>query len=85
MEAFIEQVNVSTKVNEDRRKFILELKEEDIRAIKEEKLKPKETRHLIEKAFRDGTIKTTSTAIDKIMPPMSRLSGGRAEKKQGII
>jgi len=86
IEAFIEQVNVSTKVEEDWHKFILERKEEDISAIiEEEKLKPKETRHLIENAFRDGTLKTTGTAIDKIMPPMSRFGGGRAEKKRGII
>jgi len=86
IEAFIEQVNVSTKVDEDWHKFILERKEEDISAIiEEEKLKPKETRHLIENAFRDGTLKTTGTAIDKIMPPMSRFGGGRAEKKRGII
>ena len=86
IEAFIEQVNVSTKVDEDWHKFILERKEEDISAIiEEEKLKPKETRHLIENAFRDGTLKTTGTAIDKIMPPVSRFGGGRAARKQGII
>ena len=52
--------------------------------IDEEKLKPDETRHFLENAFRDGTLKTTGTAIDKIMPPVSRFySGGRAVKKQG--
>jgi type I restriction enzyme R subunit len=30
-------------------------------------------------------LKTTGTAIDKIMPPVSRFGGGRAAKKQGII
>ncbi|NLA85492.1 MAG: restriction endonuclease subunit R, partial [Clostridiales bacterium] len=40
---------------------------------------------LIENAFRDGMLKTTGTAIDKIMPPVSRFGGGRALKKQGII
>ena len=40
----------------------------------------------IEKAFRDGTVKTTGTDIDKLMPPVSRFGGGnRAAKKQGII
>lgn len=34
---------------------------------------------------KDYTYKTTDTAIDKIMPPMSRFGGGRAEKKRGII
>ncbi len=83
---FIDQVNVSTKVDEDWRKFIHEQKEADISAIiEEEKLKPEETRHFIDNAFRDGMLKTTGTAIDKIMPPVSRFSGDRVVKKQDII
>lgn len=86
IERFIEQVNVSTKVDEDWRKFLQERKEADISAIiEEEKLKPEETRRFIDNAFRDGMLKTTGTAIDKIMPPVSRFGGGRAAKKQGII
>ncbi|ACZ19764.1 type I site-specific deoxyribonuclease, HsdR family [Thermanaerovibrio acidaminovorans DSM 6589] len=86
IERFIEQVNVSTKVDEDWRKFLHERKEEDISAIiEEEKLKPEETRRFIDNAFRDGMLKTTGTDIDKIMPPVSRFGGGRAAKKQGII
>jgi type I restriction enzyme R subunit len=86
IERFIEQVNVSTKVDEDWRKFLHERKEADISAIiEEERLKPEETRRFIDNAFRDGTLKTTGTAIDKIMPPVSRFGGGRAAKKQGII
>ncbi|MGI6731729.1 MAG: type I restriction endonuclease subunit R [Anaerovoracaceae bacterium] len=86
IERFIEQVNVSTKVDEDWRKFLHERKEADISAIiEEERLKPEETRRFIDNAFRDGILKTTGTAIDKIMPPVSRFGGGRAVKKQGII
>ncbi|MGI6532147.1 MAG: type I restriction endonuclease subunit R [Bacillota bacterium] len=86
IERFIEQVNVSTKVDEDWRKFLNERKEADISAIiEEEKLKPEETRRFIDNAFRDGMLKTTGTDIDKIMPPVSRFGGGRAAKKQGII
>ena len=63
-----------------------ESKEEEISAlIEEEKLKPEETRRFIANALRDGTLKTTGTAIDKIMPPVSRFGGLRTEKKQGII
>lgn len=64
-----------------------ERKEADMAAIIDaEKLKPEETRHFLDNAFRDGALKTTGTAIDKIMPPVSRFySGGRAVKKQGII
>jgi type I restriction enzyme R subunit len=86
IERFIDQVNVSTKVDEDWRKFLQERKEADISAIiEEEKLKPEETRRFIDNAFRDGMLKTTGTDIDKIMPPVSRFGGGRAAKKQGII
>lgn len=86
IERFIEQVNVSTKVDEDWRKFLQERKEADISAIiEEERLKPEETRRFIDNAFRDGMLKTTGTDIDKIMPPVSRFGGGRAAKKQGII
>jgi type I restriction enzyme R subunit len=87
IEHFIEQINVSTNVDEDWRKFLNEQKEADISAIiEEEKLKPEETRRFIDNAFRDGTLKTTGTAIDKIMPPVSRFGGGnRTAMKQNII
>ena len=86
IERFIEQVNISTKVDEDWRKFVSEQKEVDLSAIiNEEKLKPKETRKFIDNSFRDGILKTTGTDIDRIMPPVSRFGGGRAVKKQGII
>ncbi len=86
IEGFIEQVNLSTKVAEEWREFLRERKEEDIASlIASEKLNPEETRRYIENALRDGMMKTTGTAIDKIMPPVSRFGGGRDVKKQGII
>jgi type I restriction enzyme R subunit len=86
IERFIEQVNTSTQVDEDWRKFINERREADIVAIiEEEKLKPEETRRFIDNAFRDGALKTTGTAVDKIMPPVSRFGGKRALKKQGVM
>lgn len=37
-------------------------------------------------AFRDGGIKTTGTDIDRILPAVSRFSGGnRKEKKETVI
>lgn len=86
IEQFIDQVNVSTKVDEEWQKYLNERKEEDISAIiEEERLKPEETRRFIDNALRDGILKTTGTAIDKIMPPVSRFGGGRAAKKQNVI
>ena len=54
--------------------------------IGEEKLKQEQTKRFIDNSFRDGTLKTTGTDIDKIMPPVSRFGGGnRAAKKQSVI
>lgn len=44
--------------------------------IQGEKLKPEETKKLMENAFRDGVLKTTGTDVDKILPPVSRFDSG---------
>jgi type I restriction enzyme R subunit len=87
IEGFIDRVNTDTKVDDDWKRFVREKKEEDLSSlITDEKLKPDEARRFVELAFRDGTLKTTGTDVDKIMPPVSRFGGGnRAEKKQGVI
>jgi type I restriction enzyme R subunit len=87
IERFIEQVNASTNVDEEWRTFLQERMQEDLAAIiAQERLKPEETEHLVRNALRDGVLKTTGTAIDKIMPPVSRFGGSnRAVKKQTII
>lgn len=54
--------------------------------IVEENLKEEETRAFIDKAFKNGVLKTSGTEIDGLMPPMSRFGGGnRVAKKEGII
>lgn len=86
IENFIDQVNLSTKINLDWRKYINKCKEEDITAIiEEEDLKSKETRRFLNNSFRDGSLKTTGTAVDGILPPVSRFGGGRAAKKRAVI
>jgi len=86
IERFIEQVNASTEIDEEWRSFLHERKEEDLASIiEEEKLKPEETKRFIDNALRDGVLKTTGTAFDKIMPPVSRFGGARVKKKQSII
>jgi type I restriction enzyme R subunit len=87
IEDFIARVNTNTKVDDDWRAFVLEQKESDLlELITSEKLRPEETRKFVDNAFRDGSLKTTGTDIDKIMPPVSRFGGGnRNEKKLGII
>jgi type I restriction enzyme R subunit len=87
IERFIEQVNISTEVDEDWKIFLNENKEKDIEElIKEENLKKEDTIRFIENSFRDGIMKTTGTDIDRIMPPVSRfVSDSRTIKKQTII
>ncbi|NCC80892.1 MAG: type I restriction endonuclease subunit R [Clostridia bacterium] len=89
IEGFIERVNLSESENveNDWHKFVNEQKEKEIEVlIEEEKLKPEETRKYIEGSLRDGNLKTTGTDLDKILPPVSRFSGGnRTEKKQTVI
>lgn len=87
IEGFIAKINAATDVDKDWREFVKNQKEQDLSAIiADEKLKPEETQKFINNAFRDGTLKTTGTDIDKILPPVSRFGGGgRAEKKQSVI
>ena len=87
IQGFIETVNASTVVDRNWRIYVEKQKEQDLdQIIAEEKLKPDEAKHFIDNSFRDGTLKTTGTDFDRIMPPVSRFGGGsRTEKKQGII
>lgn len=87
IEDFIETINTSTDVNGDWQKFVQEQKEADIQElIQEEKLKPEETKKLMENAFSDGVLKTIGTDIDKILPPISRFGGGGSrDKKKKIV
>ena len=86
---FINTMNATTVVERDWHTFVAQQKEEDLgEIIQTEKLKPEETKRFLDNSFRDGTLKTTGTDIDKLMPPVSRFGGGggkRAAKKQGII
>ena len=87
IETFIAGINDVSDVMLEWRNYVAEEKEKQLVAIiKEENLKEEETRKFMDVAFRDGSVKTSGTAIDKLMPPMSRFGGGnRAEKKQGVI
>ena len=85
---FVAQMTVKTDVEKDWKDFVKKQKEQDLETIiKDEKLKHDEAQKFIENSFRDGEIKTTGTDLDKILPPMSRFSGGsnRALKKQTVI
>ena len=87
IETFIAGINEVDDIMVEWHDYVVAKREEDLEnIIKEEKLKPEETRKFLENAFRDGEIKTAGTDIDKLMPPVSRFGGGkRAEKKLGVI
>ena len=88
IEEFIDSINVSTNINDDWQKFVNEQCNAELQTlITEEKLKPVEAKKFVENSFRDGVLKTLGTDIDKILPPISRFSGGgnRKKKKQSVI
>ena len=87
IETFISGINDADDIMSEWHDYVVNQREEELQAIiKEEKLKPEDTRKFLENAFRDGEIKTLGTDIDKLMPPVSRFGGGgRAKKKQGVI
>ena len=86
IETFIEGINDVDDVMIEWRTYVAEEKERQLaEIIEEEKLKPEETRQFVEYSFRDGSMKTTGTDIDKILPPVSRFGGGREKKKATVI
>ncbi len=88
IEAFVDSVSVDGAIDEEWQAFIAAKREAELEAIiEDERLRADATRAFIEIAFRDGALRTTGTAITKVLPPASRFSadGGRGEKKQRVI
>jgi len=83
IDGFIAEMNATTDVDKDWQKFVKKQEKYDLSSIiTDEKLKSQETQKFINNAFRDGALKTTGTDINKILPPLSRFGGGRAETKR---
>lgn len=55
--------------------------------IKDERLKPEETKKFIDQAFEDGYVTSTGLAITNVLPPMPLFGGGKAnrEKKKETV
>jgi len=87
IEAFIQKVNVAANVRDEWQQYVENQKNAELETIiNEENLKPDAARRFVDNSFRDGSLRTTGTDIDKIMPPLSRFgSGNRTEKKQTVI
>ena len=88
IETFIAGINDVEDVMIEWRRFVSEEKERQLEEIiREERLKPEETRKFIENALRDGEVRTSGSGVDKLLPPIGRFSGGgnRAGKKKTVV
>ena len=71
IETFIDGIKSVDNVMLEWRSFVAERKEQELETIiREEKLKPDETRKFIEASMQTGEIRTVGTDIDKLMPPL---------------
>jgi type I restriction enzyme, R subunit len=86
--AFVDRVSATGEIDEEWMAFIDEARHAELdEIINEEGLKPVETKAFVERAFRDGAIPVTGTAVTEILPPASRFSGqgNHGEKKQRVL
>lgn len=85
---FVDRVSADGEVDEEWRAYVEAKRESELDAIiTEQNLKPEPTRAFVDEAFRDGQLRTSGTAITKILPPVSRFAadGGHGDKKQTVI
>lgn len=86
IEAFIAGINEIDDIMLEWNEYVINMRDIELELIiKEEGLNHDETWKFIEKAFREGEIKTIGTDIDKILPPVSRFGGGKANKKKNVL
>lgn len=86
IEAFLQGLSELGDVLEGWQDFVQESREKDLNAIiAEERLQEELTRLFMERAFRDGAVKTTGKDLDQLLPAMSRFGGKRAAKKEAVI
>ncbi|MCQ2257937.1 MAG: HsdR family type I site-specific deoxyribonuclease [Bacteroidaceae bacterium] len=87
IEKFIAGMTPDSNVGESWAEYVKQKKNEELqRIIEEERLKPEETQHFMETAFRNGFISMSGTAFSQILPPMSRFAkDGAREKKRNDV
>ena len=88
IEAFVDKISASDAVDEQWKAFVEARREAELDSIiEEEGLRAAATRAFVERAFRDGSIQQSGTAITQILPPASRFSGdgGHGEKKRRVL
>jgi type I restriction enzyme, R subunit len=88
IEEFVDRLSVDEDVADEWHAYVAAKREAELqRIITEENLKPDETRAFIDRAFRDGAVKATGTAVTRILPPVSRFAKNarHGAKKQTVI
>ena len=88
IERFISNLNTKDDVDKAWAAFTEKSRVDELeKIIDEENLVADETRKFIANAFRDGELKSTGTAINKILPTISRFSKNNnyVEKKASVI
>lgn len=88
IENFVDSVSVKGEIEAEWRAYVAAQREKELaEIIGTENLKPEETARFVEAAFRDGALRTTGTAITKVLPPVSRFSKDKyhSAKKQRVI
>jgi len=88
IEDFVRRISVSGAIDDEWQAFIAAKREAELDAIiASEGLRAGAAREFIETAFRDGALRTTGTAITKVLPPASRFDpdGAHGAKKQRVI
>ncbi|WP_313279030.1 type I restriction endonuclease subunit R [Timonella senegalensis] len=88
IENFVDSISNSGDVEDEWHAYVAVQRENELaEIITAENLKPEETARFIEAAFRDKQLRTTGTAITKVLPPVSRFSKDKnhSAKKQRVI
>lgn len=88
IEDFVDTISLDGAVEEEWRAYIAQRQETELsEIIVDEGLKSEETHEFIDRAFQDGSLRTTGTAITKVLPPVSRFNkdSGHGAKKRRVI
>ena len=88
IEAFVDRVSATGAIDEEWTTYVAARRAAELdKIIEDEGLRAVETREFVERAFRDGAIQTSGTAITRVLPPTSRFSpeGGHGETKQRVL
>jgi type I restriction enzyme R subunit len=88
IEDFVESVSTRGDVGEEWKRFVGERQAAELdEIITREGLRAEETRAFVGRAFRDGGIQATGTAITNVLPPTTRFAaiGNHQEKKNRVL